>query len=101
MKNIERLYLGGGTMANIKSAIKRVQTNEKKRLENQSVKSEMRSYIKQVESLIEANDAENAKAAYVKAARKIDKSVQRGIIHKNSGNRQKSRLAKKLKSLSV
>lgn len=88
-------------MANIKSAIKRVQTNEKKRLENQSVKSEMRSYIKQVESLIEANDAENAKAAYVKAARKIDKTVQRGIIHKNSGNRQKSRLAKKLKSLSV
>lgn len=86
-------------MANIKSAIKRVQTNEKKRLENQSVKSEMRSYIKQVESLIEANDAENAKAAYLKAAKKIDKTVQRGIIHKNNGNRQKTRLAKRIKSL--
>lgn len=88
-------------MANIKSAIKRVQTNNKKRLQNQSVKSDMRSHIKQVESLIEANDLENAKAAYLKAAKKIDKTVQRGIIHKNNGNRQKSRLAKKLQSLSV
>ena len=86
-------------MANIKSAIKRVQTNEKKRLENQSVKSEMRSYIKQVEAFIEANDAENAKAAYLKAAKKIDKTVQHGIIHKNNGNRQKARLSNKIKSL--
>ncbi len=86
-------------MANLKSAIKRVRTNETKRLLNQSFKSEMRSHIKQVETLIEANDVENANKAFQEASRKIDKTVQKGIIHKNNGNRQKSRLAKKIKSL--
>lgn len=95
------LYLGGVTMANLKSAIKRVRTNDTKRLLNQSFKSEMRSQIKQVETLIEANDIENAKVAFQAASKKIDKTVQKGIIHKNNGNRQKSRLAKKLKNLSA
>jgi small subunit ribosomal protein S20 len=95
------LYLGGVTMANLKSAIKRIRTNDTKRLRNQSFKSEMRSQIKQVETLIEANDVENAKVAFQAASKKIDKTVQKGIIHKNNGNRQKSRLAKKLKSLSA
>ncbi|HLQ97979.1 MAG TPA: 30S ribosomal protein S20 [Candidatus Dormibacteraeota bacterium] len=86
-------------MANLKSAIKRVRTNDTKRLLNQSFKSEMRSHIKQVETLVEAKDVENAKKAFQEASRKIDKTVQKGIIHKNNGNRQKSRLAKKIKSL--
>lgn len=88
-------------MANLKSAIKRVRVNEDKRSRNQSVKSEMRSHIKQVENLIEANDVENAKVAFETASQKIDKTVQKGIIHKNNGNRQKARLAKKLKSFSA
>lgn len=97
--NVNGLYLGGVIMANLKSAIKRVRTNDTKRLLNQSFKSEMRSYIKQVETLVEAKDIENAKKAFQEASRKIDKTVQKGIIHKNNGNRQKSRLAKKIKSL--
>lgn len=95
------MYLGGVTMANLKSAIKRIRTNDTKRLQNQSFKSEMRSQIRNVETLIEANDVENATVAFKTASRKIDKTVQKGIIHKNNGNRQKSRLAKKLKSLSA
>lgn len=86
-------------MANLKSAIKRVRTNNKKRALNQSFKSDMRSQIKEVETLIAANDLENAKLAYHKATQKIDKTVQKGIIHRNNGNRQKSRLAKKLKQI--
>ena len=46
--NVNGLYLGGVIMANLKSAIKRVRTNDTKRLLNQSFKSEMRSHIKQV-----------------------------------------------------
>jgi len=88
-------------MANLKSAIKRVRTNDTKRLLNQSFKSEMRSHIKQVETLIEANDVENAKVAFQSASKMIDKTVQKGIIHKNNGNRQKSRLASKIKNLSA
>ena len=88
-------------MANLKSAIKRIRTNDKKCIQNQSFKSDMRSQIKKVESLIEANDSENANAAFQLAVKKIDKTIQRGIIHKNNGNRQKARLAKRLNNHSA
>ncbi|OZU89914.1 30S ribosomal protein S20 [Virgibacillus indicus] len=86
-------------MANIKSAIKRVDTNNKKRANNNAQKSEMRTQIKRVENLIEAKDAEQAKAALLTTTKHIDKAVQKGIIHENNGNRQKSRLAKKVNEL--
>lgn len=86
-------------MANIKSAIKRVKINDKKRALNQSQKSDMRTAIKKVESFIEANDVENAKALLPETLRKIDKAVQKGIIHKNNGERNKTRLIKKVNSL--
>ena len=86
-------------MANIKSAIKRVKINDKKRALNQSQKSDMRTAIKQVEKFVEANDVENAKSALQVTIKKIDKAVQKGIIHKNTGNRQKARLAKKVNSV--
>ncbi|HLS61500.1 MAG TPA: 30S ribosomal protein S20 [Virgibacillus sp.] len=86
-------------MANLKSAKKRVRTTNKKQAQNQSLKSEMRSQIKHVESLIQANDVENAKKAFQQAAKKIDQTVQKGLIHKNNGNRQKSRLAKGLRAV--
>lgn len=87
-------------MANLKSAIKRVQTNEKKRTRNQAFKSNMRTKIKQVETHIEANDVESAKEAYKEAVQAIDQTVQKGAVHKNSGNRFKSRLARKINQLS-
>lgn len=86
-------------MANLKSAIKRVHINNKKRTLNQSYKSDMRTHIKKVESLIEANDLENAKVAFQKATQKIDQTIQKGVIHRNNGNRQKSRLANKIKQM--
>lgn len=87
-------------MANLKSAIKRVKINEKKRESNQSFKSAMRTKIKRVEHLVEANDLEAAKEAFNEATRSIDKVIQKGIIHKNNGNRHKARLAKKIKQIS-
>lgn len=83
-------------MANIKSAIKRVEVNQKKRANNVSQLSAMRTEIKRVEKFVEANDVENAKAAFQSANKQIDKAAQKGIIHKNAASRQKSRLAKKL-----
>lgn len=88
-------------MANLKSAIKRVRVNEERRERNKAIKSRMRNQIKAVEALIEANDAENAKTAYQTAARTIDKAVQKGVIHKNNGNRNKARLAKKLRKVTA
>lgn len=83
-------------MANIKSAIKRVTTNDKNRVQNQAQKSKMRTKIKQVEELIAANDTENATTALHGATKAIDKAVQKGAIHQNNGNREKSRLTKKV-----
>lgn len=88
-------------MANIKSAIKRVRTNNDRRAHNISIKTDMRSSVKRVESFVEGKDVENAKAALQKAVTKIDKAVQKGIIHKNKGNRQKSRLTKQVNELSA
>ncbi len=86
-------------MANIKSAIKRIRVNEKNRLNNQSVKSNMRTNIKRVEALVNENNVEEAKVALKTTVRTIDKAVQKGVIHKNNGDRQKSRLTKKVNGL--
>lgn len=86
-------------MANIKSAIKRIRINEDHRAQNASVKSEMRTKIKRVEQLVSESNTEEAKAALKDAIKKIDKAVQKGIIHQNSGDRQKSRLTKKVNQL--
>lgn len=88
-------------MAILKSAIKRIDTNNKKRLQNQSVKSDMRTHIKRVEALVEANDVDGAKEAFKTTTRKIDKAVQKSVIHRNNGNRQKARLAKKIKQINA
>lgn len=86
-------------MANIKSQIKRVGTNEKARLRNASAKSAVRTAIKKVKAAVAAND----KAASVEAAnvafRLIDKSVSDGIQHKNTAARQKSEVSRLVDSV--
>ncbi|MBP1947595.1 30S ribosomal protein S20 [Virgibacillus litoralis] len=88
-------------MANIKSAVKRVETNKTKHEQNLQYKSDMRSQIKRVEKLVENKDVENAKSALETTIKKIDKAVQKGVIHQNNGDRQKSRLSKKVNELSA
>lgn len=88
-------------MANLKSAIKRVRTNEDRRVRNQAVKTNMRTHIKRVEHYVNENDLENAKVAFQKATQVIDKAIQKGVVHKNNGNRQKTKLAKKIRNISA
>lgn len=86
-------------MANLKSAIKRIHINESRRERNKSYKTRMRTQMKKVEALVEANDVENAELAYRDAVKLIDRAIQKKIIHKNNGNRHKARLAKKIRSI--
>jgi len=86
-------------MPNIKSQIKRVKTNEKRRQFNASFKASMRTAIKNVEVAVENNDAATAKEAYNTANKLLDKAVSKGICHKNFAARQKSRLSKKINGL--
>ncbi|SDB97812.1 SSU ribosomal protein S20P [Pelagirhabdus alkalitolerans] len=88
-------------MANLKSAVKRIRVNEDRRVQNVKFKSTMRTNIKHVEKLVAENNVEEAKAALPKAVKSIDKAVQNGIVHQNNGDRQKSRLTKKVNQLSA
>lgn len=79
-------------MANIKSAKKRIKTNERNRVRNQSYKTRMKTFLKKAITAIETN-AED-KAAVVKATLTIiDKTASKGVIHKKTAARKKSALA--------
>ena len=86
-------------MANIKSQIKRIGTNEKARQRNASAKSAIRTAMKKVRMAVEAKDLENAKVLLQKAYSLIDKSVSDGIQHRNTAARQKAELAKLVNGL--
>ncbi|MCR2803209.1 30S ribosomal protein S20 [Paenibacillus soyae] len=88
-------------MPNIKSAIKRVKTSEKRRALNASQKSALRSAVKTADQAIAGTDVAAAKAALITATKKLDKAVTKGLIHKNAAARKKSRLAKRLNALSA
>ncbi|MCM3635477.1 MULTISPECIES: 30S ribosomal protein S20 [Paenibacillus] len=88
-------------MPNIKSAIKRVKTNEKRRALNASQRSALRTAVKTADQAIAGADVEAAKAALITASKKLDKAVTKGLIHKNAAARKKSRLAKRLNALSA
>ena len=80
-------------MANIKSAIKRNRTNEKARLRNKAVRSELKTRTKHALTAAEAG-ADNVDALTQQAIKSIDKAASKGVIHKNQAARRKSRLVK-------
>ncbi len=86
-------------MANIKSQIKRNLTNAKRTERNKAVKSELRTLARSVRTAGEAGDADTATAALQRAARKLDKAVSKGVIHKNQAANRKSAMAKLASSL--
>ncbi|MBN6888936.1 small subunit ribosomal protein S20 [Cytobacillus horneckiae] len=88
-------------MPNIKSAIKRVKTNEARNAHNATVKSNMRSSVKKVEAAIVNNDGAVATENFALASSKLDKAAAKGLIHKNAAARKKSRLMKKMNSLNA
>ena len=86
-------------MANIKGQMKRNLTNEKRRVRNASLKSGIKTAFKNIEVAVEESNKEAATTALAIAFKKLDKSVTKGINHKNYVARQKSRLAKLVSTL--
>ncbi|MEE2523343.1 30S ribosomal protein S20 [Pseudarthrobacter sp. J75] len=86
-------------MANIKSQKKRILTNEKARLRNNAVKSELKTAIRAVNTAVESTDKDAATAALVTASRKLDKAVSKGVLHKNNAANRKSAISKKVNAL--
>ena len=83
-------------MANIKSQIKRNLQNEKRRVRNKGVRSEMKTRTK---SAVAAVGTEDEDAALRLAIKRIDKSASLGVIHKNQAANRKSRLMRRVNAL--
>jgi small subunit ribosomal protein S20 len=86
-------------MANIASARKRARQAEKRRLHNASLRSELRSAIRDIRKAITAGDKKAARTVYQGAVSAIDRIADKNIIHKNTAARQKSRLAARIKAM--
>jgi small subunit ribosomal protein S20 len=85
-------------VANIKSQIKRNRQNERRRLRNKSVRSEMRTRTKR--ALVEAETGgEQAPEALRLAVKRIDKAAAAGVIHKNQAANRKSKLMRRIAEL--
>jgi small subunit ribosomal protein S20 len=81
-------------MANIKSQIKRNKQNERRRERNKAVKSSLKTSTKKVHQAVAEGDAEAAAARQREAAQALDKAASKGVLHKRTAARRKSRLAK-------
>ena len=88
-------------MANIKSQIKRIKTNEKARLRNKSVKSSLKTAVRKFREAAEAGDVETATTAMRTASRQLDKAASKGVIHANQAANRKSAMAKQAAQLAA
>jgi len=86
-------------VANIKSQIKRIITNEKARVRNVGVRSELKTHVRRVRDAVAAGDKTAAETALLSATVKLDKAASKGVIHKNQAANRKSALAKQVSSL--
>ena len=86
-------------MANIKSQIKRIKTNEKARLRNKSVKSSLKTAVRKFREAAAAGDATTATAALKDASKMLDKAASKGVIHANQAANRKSAMAKRASQL--
>jgi len=88
-------------MAHHKSALKRIRQNIKRTARNRSLKSDVRTVIKKLRLLIESKDIDKAREAYPQVQKNIDKAITKGIMHKKTGARYKSRLSLSITKLAT
>lgn len=81
-------------MANTKSALKRIRTSAKRNLRNRTVKSTVRTAVRKFNDVVTVESLRAAMSA-------LDKAVSKGVLHRNTAARKKSRLAKKLNALTA
>ena len=86
-------------MPNIKSAKKRVKVIQTKTLQNQMVKTQMKTLIRKFNEAVASGDKEAATAAYALAVKKVDQACARGILHKNTAAHRKSAFTLKLNAM--
>ncbi|HEU4414353.1 MAG TPA: 30S ribosomal protein S20 [Candidatus Angelobacter sp.] len=80
-------------MANHFSALKRARQTTKRTADNRANTSQLRTALRKLRQTLESGDAKQAKAVFGNTVSMIDKAVKKGVIHKNTGSRYKSRLS--------
>ena len=88
-------------MANHKSAVKRARQNEIRRLRNKSVKTGVKSIVKDVRLSVDGSSKKDALKKLDMAKSNIDRAAQKGVIHKKTASRKISRLAKLVNTISA
>ncbi len=88
-------------MANIKSAIKRIRQQEKRRVRNAAVRSTVRTAVKSTRGAIEAKQLDEARQALARTIQLLDKVVTKGVLHRNAAARRKSRLTRQLNAIAA
>lgn len=81
-------------MANIKSQIKRIRTNEKAEVRNKSARSSIKTAVRRFRDAVAAGDQKAIKSELVAANKKLDEAVSSGVLHRNNAANKKSALAK-------
>ena len=81
-------------MANIKSQIKRIRTNNKAQDRNKAYRSALRTSIRRFRDAITSGDTSKIKAEFTDASRSLDMAVSKGVIHANNAANKKSAMAK-------
>jgi len=87
-------------MANIASQKKRILRSERERTENRLLTSTVKTHFRRLESAVESGNAETVAAEQRDLVSKIDKAVQKGALHRNTGARKKSKAARMAASAS-
>jgi small subunit ribosomal protein S20 len=86
-------------MANHFSALKRARQTERRTAANRANKSRLRTALRTFRAALTAGDKEKAQTGYRETASVLDKAVQKGVLHKNTASRYKSRLGKRLNAV--
>jgi small subunit ribosomal protein S20 len=86
-------------VANIKSQVKRIKTNEKARLRNKSVKSSVKTAIRKFREAADAGEKDKALELQRAASRALDKAASKGVLHDNQAANKKSAMAKRVNQL--
>jgi small subunit ribosomal protein S20 len=86
-------------VANIKSQLKRIKTNEKARQRNKAVKSSLKTSVRKFREAADAGDRDTAAQLMREASRDLDKAASKGVIHSNQAANRKSAMAKRASAL--
>jgi small subunit ribosomal protein S20 len=82
-----------------KSVLKRIRQQEKRRERGQAIRSKVKTFVKKARLAIDEKKYDEAKTAVLNALKVLDKAVTKGVLHKNTANRKKSRLMTQLNKI--